>query len=99
MQLTVLLFRATIIGMSSKLTFAASAGKHEYMVEDVMYAYLHIIRIRQFEHDGALYIKFTGRRHGDPLVPSIEVEMKRLADGRVIVFHVNAEQGTFWDKD
>ena len=39
-----------------------------------------------------MYIKFTGQQYGDPLVPSIEVEMKRLADGRVIVFHVNAKQ-------
>lgn len=87
------------MGMGSRLVFAASASKHGYTIDDVAYAYEHVIEHDEREHDGAWYIKFTGRHHGDPLVPSIEVEMKRLANGRVVVFHVNAEQGNFWGKD
>ncbi|MFT8705484.1 hypothetical protein [Bifidobacterium aquikefiricola] len=84
---------------ASMIVFATSASRHGFELDDVTYAYQHIIRRRVMQHDGETYIKFTGRHHGDPLVPSIEVMMKHAADGRVIVFHVNAEQGNFWDKD
>ena len=92
-------FSATIVCMSFRPVFATSATKHGFTVADVAYAYEHIIEHEQWEHDGAVYIKFTGKYHGDPLVPSIEVMMKRLTDGRVVIFHVNAEQANFWDKD
>jgi hypothetical protein len=84
---------------SDRISFTPSAGRHGYGVEDVLYAYTHIKRRRVIRKDGDEYLKFTGAHHGDPLVPSIEVMMRIGRDGRVLVFHVNAEQGNFWDKD
>ncbi|MCO6559235.1 MAG: hypothetical protein J6575_07520 [Bifidobacterium sp.] len=84
---------------SDRVVFTASADKHGYDAEDVLYAYTHVKRRRVFLKNGDEYVKFTGAHHGDSLVLSIEVMMRIGANGRVTVFHVNAEQGNFWDKD
>lgn len=81
------------------MVFARSAERHGYSIRDVVYAVEHPIRREAREHGGARYVKLTGRRHGDPLVPSIEVMMKIIPRQGIVVFHVNAEQGGFWDKD
>ena len=81
------------------VVFARSAERHGYSIRDVVYAVEHPIRREARERDGARYVKLTGRHHGDPLVPSIEVMMKIIPGEGIVVFHVNAEQGGFWDKD
>ncbi|MFT8704431.1 hypothetical protein [Bifidobacterium aquikefiricola] len=85
--------------MSSRMVFARSAERHGFTVADVLFAYQHPIRRRLLVRGGERYLKFTGRHHGDPLVPSIEVMMKIMPGRGIVVFHVNAEQGNFWDKD
>ena len=81
------------------IEWSASADKHGYSFEDVLYAARHIIRKRTYDRKGETYVKFTGLRHGDPLVRSIEVIMKLTGSGEIVVFHVNAEQDRFWDHD
>jgi hypothetical protein len=44
-------------------------------------------------------LPLTGPYHGDPLVPSIEIMLKQTRGGKLTVFHINAEQDGFWDKD
>ncbi|WEV52844.1 hypothetical protein [Bifidobacterium sp. ESL0704] len=83
---------------SDGVIFAKSAERHGYTVEDVLYAFLHETRRLTFVSHGETYFKFTGKYRGDALVPTIEVMMKK-AGGRLVVFHVNAEQGNFWNKD
>lgn len=87
-----------IIMSFEEVVFARSADRHGFTIEDVTYAVTHPIRRASFEKDGSRYIKLTGRHHGDPLVPSIEVMMKIIPNSGVVVFHVNAEQGNFWNK-
>ncbi|OZG64835.1 hypothetical protein BAQU_1977 [Bifidobacterium aquikefiri] len=81
------------------MVFARSAERHGYTVADVLFAYQHLIRRKVLVRGGERYLKFTGRHHGDPLVPSLEVMMKIIPGQGIVVFHVNAEQGNFWDKD
>ncbi|WEV58504.1 hypothetical protein OZX67_06725 [Bifidobacterium sp. ESL0728] len=83
---------------SDRVIFAESAERHGYTVEDVLYAFLHETHRRTFISHGETYFKFTGEYHGDPLVPTIEVMMKQ-SGSRLVIFHVNAEQDNFWDKD
>ncbi len=85
--------------MSSRMVFARSAERHGYTVADVLFAYQHLIRRKVLVRSGERYLKFTGLHHGDPLVPSIEVMMKIIPGQGIVVFHVNAEQDGFWDKD
>lgn len=76
-----------------------SADKHGYTLQDVLYAANHVTRAERYRRGAEVYMKFTGARHGDPLVPSIEVEMKIDRDNDMVVFHVNAEQPGFFDAD
>ncbi|WEV69569.1 hypothetical protein OZX73_01365 [Bifidobacterium sp. ESL0775] len=76
-----------------------SADRHGYTLDDVVYAARHVTGKLEYRKDGETYLKFTGSHHGDPLVPSLEVAMKLARDGNLRVFHVNAEQGGFLDKD
>ena len=75
-----------------------SADKHGYTLDDVAYAARHITGKLTYREDGEIYVKFTGLRHGDPLVPSVEVVMKMTGAGTIVVFHVNAEQSGFLDE-
>ena len=84
--------------MNPRVVFARSAAKHDYTIADVTYAFLHATRLEEYEQGEDLIYKFTGLHHGDPLVPSIEVIMKRTPDNALVVFHVNSEQGTFWSR-
>lgn len=81
------------------VTFTHSAGKHGYNLDDAIYACTHMTKYDEFQHHGEWYMKLTGEYHGDPLVQTIEVMMRIARNGRLIIFHVNAEQGNFWDKD
>lgn len=83
----------------AQVIFARSAQRHGYTVEDVLYAFEHPRRMSTIHHDGATYIKLTGGHHGDPLVPSLDVMVKILPGKGIMVFHVDAEQPGFWDKD
>lgn len=76
-----------------------SADRHGYTLEDVTYAARHITGQRTYELDGETYVRYTGLHHGDLLVPSIEVIMKMMGDGTILVFHVNAEQSGFLDRE
>lgn len=76
----------------------ASADKHGFSLDDVMYAARHITGQLTYVEDGETYVKFTGLHHGDPLVPSVEVMMKMTGGGTIVVFHVNAEQSGFLDR-
>ncbi|MFT8639002.1 hypothetical protein [Bifidobacterium sp.] len=78
--------------------FARSARKHGYTLADVTHAFVNATRSEVYEQGEDVIYKFTGLHHGDPLVPSIEVIMKRIPDNALVVFHVNAEQGTFWNR-
>jgi hypothetical protein len=82
--------------MARRIVFAKSAQKHSYTLDAVAHAFFHATRIEEYEQGKDVIYKFTGLYHGDPLVPSIEVVMKRTPDNALVVFHVNAEQGTFW---
>lgn len=80
------------------IEWAESADKHGYTLDDVAYAARHITGQIDYEQDGDAYVRFTGLHHGNPLTPSIEVIMKLTRTGKVVVFHVNAEQSGFLDR-
>ncbi len=84
--------------MNPRIVFARSAQKHGYTLADVTHAFVNATRTEVYEQGGDVIYKFTGLHNGDPLVPSIEVIMKRTPDDALVVFHVNAEQGGFWDR-
>lgn len=82
--------------MTPRIVFARSAEKHGYTLAEVLYAYINTTRMEEHQQGRDILYKFTGEHHGDPLVPTLEVVMKRTPGRVLVVFHVNAEQGTFW---
>jgi hypothetical protein len=81
------------------IDWADSADRHGFTLDDVLYAARHVLRKKTYAKKGETYLKLTGGHHGDPLVPSLEVEMKIDHAGELRVFHVNAEQDGFFDRD
>ncbi|MCI1902012.1 MAG: hypothetical protein LKI93_04695 [Bifidobacteriaceae bacterium] len=81
------------------IDWAESADRHGFTLDDVLYAARHVLRKKTYVTNGETYLKLTGNHHGDPLVPSLEIEMKITRAGELKVFHVNAEQDGFFNRD
>ena len=81
------------------IEFEDSASKHGYTLDDVIYATRHHTKMYTYTVKDATYNKLTGPYQGDALVSSLEIILKRDKTGRVHVFHVNAEQDGFFDRD
>ena len=81
------------------IEFEDSASKHGYTLDDVVYAAAHPTHVQTYQRRGVRHIKLTGPYRGDALIPSIEVVLKMDKTSKVHVYHVNAEQDGFFDRD
>lgn len=81
------------------IEFEDSASKHGYDLDDVVYAIQEATMIKQYSKKGITYAKVIGPYQGDALVPFIKIVMRIDHTGRIHVFHVNAMQDGFMDRD
>jgi hypothetical protein len=81
---------------SRRIVFAPHAHRHGYTIDDVAYAVENMIEAEVSpQRNGSSEVRFTGM-HLDSLVPSLEVVMKVFPNGKIIIYHVNAETGNFF---
>ncbi|TCD53862.1 hypothetical protein EJ419_06310 [Alloscardovia theropitheci] len=70
-----------------------------YTLDDVVEAIQGATLVRHYTKKGLTYAKVIGPYHADALIPFLEIIMRIDAAGRIHVFHVNALQDGFMNRD
>jgi hypothetical protein len=83
---------------SRGVIFVRSAERHGFTILDALYAVEHRSDMEQtVNNENEVMIKLVGE-HKDPLIPLLEIVMKQLPDGTLIIFHVAALNDNFWQR-